>query len=94
MESQVEERTSPPVTPALLTAAKSRAPLAPLQEGRQLYTARCTECHDLELLDSRSPTGWEKAVASMAGRAHLSDAQQARIVEYLAVAWQSLDSAP
>ncbi len=86
MSSAFEERTAPPVTPAFLAAAKAKTATPILEEGHRLYTTRCTECHDLELLDSRSIGGWQKAVASMAGRAKLNDAQQARILDYLTAA--------
>jgi cytochrome c5 len=62
-----------------------------LEEARKLYTARCTECHDLELLDSRSMDGWSRAMASMGGRAHLSDGQRGKILEYLAAAQRTLN---
>lgn len=91
LQGAFEERTAPPVTPALLAATGTKTSLAPLEEGRKLYTTRCTECHDLELLDSRSPAGWERAVAGMAGRAKLSDPQKARIMEYITVAWNAMD---
>jgi hypothetical protein len=91
MSGEFEGRTAPPVTPALLTAAHSSGPLAALEEGRKLYTSRCTECHDLELMDSRSVSGWEKAVGGMAGRAKLTDPEKARILEYITVAWNSLE---
>jgi hypothetical protein len=91
MSGEFEQRTAPEVTPAMLTAAKSSGPLNTLQEGRKLYTTRCAECHDLELIDSRSVSSWEKAVGGMAGRAKLSDPEKARIMDYLTVAWNSLD---
>ena len=53
---------------------------------------RCTECHDLEMVDSRSISGWQKMVGSMSRRAHLNDDQQARILEYLAAAENTMDS--
>lgn len=86
MNSQFEERTSPPVTPAFLTAMKVAGTGESLIEGRKLYTTRCSECHDLEMLDSRSMDGWTKAVAGMAGRANLKGNEQARIMEYLGIA--------
>lgn len=92
MSGAVEARTAPPVSPALLTAARANSPLAVIEEGRTLYTTRCAECHDLELLDSRSVSSWEKAVAGMSGRAKLNDAQKSRIMEYITVAWNSLDA--
>lgn len=92
MNGEFEERTSPPVTPAFLAAAKVSTPRPALEEGHKLYTTRCTECHDLELLDSRGLSGWQKAVASMSRRAHLDDTEQARIIDYIAAAQNTVDS--
>ncbi|MEA3209863.1 MAG: hypothetical protein QOE70_2920 [Chthoniobacter sp.] len=92
MRAAVEERTAPPITPAFLAAARVQTSPQALEEGHNLYTTRCTECHELELLDSRSVSGWQKAVAGMARRANVNDSQQARIVEYLAAAQNGLDA--
>lgn len=86
-----EARTSPSITPALLAAAGSRASKEALEQGRNLYTKRCTECHELELLDSRSVSAWRDAVASMSRRANLDSAEQAKIVTYLSVAQSAMD---
>ena len=86
MNAQFEERTSPQITPAFLAAMKIQGTGDPLLEGRKLYTTRCAECHDLEMLDSRSMDGWSKAVAGMARRANLKDNEQALILEYLGIA--------
>lgn len=91
MQGALEGRTAPQLTAALLTLARATAPMAELEEGRKLYTTRCTECHDLEMVDSRSLGGWEKTVASMARRAHVDGAQQARILAYLAVASRAVN---
>ncbi len=90
MSTAFEERTSPPVTPAFLAAAKVSTSSSALTEGHKLYTTRCTECHDLELIDSRGMSGWQKTVAGMSRRANLTDAQQARILDYLAAAQNSV----
>jgi len=37
-------------------------------------------------------SGWQKMVGSMSGRAHLSQEQQARILEYLAAAENVVDA--
>lgn len=92
MQIAFEEHTAPPVTPAFLANAKTKTPAAVLDEGRKLYTARCTECHDLELISSRSIDGWQKMVASMGRRAHMDQTQQARILDYLAAAQNSLNA--
>jgi len=91
MQSAFEERTSPPVTAAFLALAGSGASKDVLTEGHKLYTTRCTECHDLELLDSRSVTAWRGVVSGMAGRAKIDAAQQQRIMDYITVAQRTLD---
>jgi len=93
LNASFEERTSPPVTPVFLAAAKVSTPREQLEEGRRLYTSRCTECHDLEMLDSRSLGAWEKMVAGMSRRANLKGAEQARIMDYLAAAQRTMESA-
>lgn len=92
MQGAFEERTSPPVTPAFLSLAGSGASKDALAEGHKLYTTRCTECHDLELLDSRSMTAWRSIVGGMSRRAKITDAQQERILDYIAVAQRTMDA--
>jgi hypothetical protein len=92
MSAQFEERTSPPVTPAFLSAAKVTTAREILDEGRTLYTNRCAECHDLEMLDSRSLGGWDKTVSGMARRANLTPAEKGRIMDYLAAALKVVES--
>jgi hypothetical protein len=91
MQGAFEERTSPPVTAAFLAMAGSGASKDALIEGHKIYTTRCTECHDLELLDSRSMTAWRSIVGGMSRRAKITDAQQERILDYIAVAQRSMD---
>jgi cytochrome c5 len=86
MSGALEERTAPPLTPAFLAAAKPAVPVERLEQGRQLYTTRCTQCHDLEMLDSRTVGNWKSEVAGMARRAKVDDAQQNVIMEYLTAA--------
>jgi hypothetical protein len=93
MLSLFEERTSPRLTPELLKAAGKDGVTAALEEGRNLYVNRCTECHELELLDSRTISAWREAVAGMSRRANLDGAQQARIIEYLTVAQRGMTAA-
>jgi hypothetical protein len=90
MQALFEERTAPPITPAFLAAAGAEASKTSLEEGRKLYTTRCTECHDLELLDSRSISGWRDMVGSMSRRAGIDGGQQSKIVEYLTAAQRGL----
>lgn len=92
MQRAFEERTSPPVTAAFLALAGGGASKDALTEGHKLYSTRCSECHDLELLDSRSLSAWRSVVGGMAGRAKITAAQQERILDYLAVAQRTLDA--
>ena len=92
MAAQFEERTSPQITPAFLAAVKAKGSADALAEGRKLYTTRCTECHDLEMLDTRNLGGWDKAVAGMARRANLQGGEQARIMEYLGAALTTVEA--
>jgi hypothetical protein len=94
LSGALEEKTAPPVTPAFLSIAKSGVPTATLEEGRKLYMTRCTQCHDLEMLDSRSATAWKSEVSSMARRAKIDEAQQGVIVQYLAAAQVVAAQAP
>ncbi len=93
MSAAFEEKTAPPVTAAFLTAAGGGDPKA-LAEGHSLYTNRCTECHDLELLDSRTVSSWQKAVAGMARRAGVNSDQQQRIIDYIAAAQKVVEKSP
>ncbi len=92
LASAFEERTSPQVTPAFVSLARVGTPTPNLAEGRKLYTSRCTECHDLEMLDARSLTAWERMVASMGRRANLSDAEKSRIMDYIAAAQKVVEA--
>lgn len=92
MQGAFEERTSPPVTAALMKMAGSGASQQALTEGHKIYTTRCTECHDLELLDSRSMQAWRDIVGGMSRRAKITPEQQAKIIDYIAVAQRTLDS--
>ena len=93
MASAFEEKTAPPVNASFLTAAGAGDEKI-LTEGHSLYTNRCTECHDLELLDSRTVSGWERTVAGMSRRAGLNATQQARIIEYITAAQKVVAKQP
>ena len=93
MAGAFEEKTAPPVTAAFLTAAGGGNPTT-LAEGHMLYTNRCTECHDLELLDSRTVASWQKAVSGMAKRAGVNADQQQRIIDYIAAAQKVVEKSP
>lgn len=92
MSQAVEAGASPPVNAEFLAAAKSSVAKEKLEEGRTLYMTRCAECHDLEMLDSRSVSGWKSMVSKMAGKAHLKGNQEQLIVEYLTAAKEAVVS--
>jgi hypothetical protein len=94
MSAQFEERTSPPVTSAFVMTSKVTTAREHLEEGRRLYTNRCAECHDLEMLDSRSIGGWERMVSGMARRANLTATEKERVMEYLTAALKVVEAAP
>jgi len=93
LASAFEERTSPPVTPAFLAAAGG-GDARILAEGHALYTNRCTECHDLELVDSRTVSSWQRTIASMSRRAGVNAEQQARMLEYITAAIKVVEKMP
>jgi len=93
MSSAFEEKTAPPVTAAFLTAAGGGDPKI-LADGHSLYTNRCTECHELELIDSRTVSGWQKTIAGMARRAGVNADQQARMLEYITAAQKVVQKQP
>ena len=92
LASAFEERTSPQVTAAFVSLAKVSTPTNVLADGRKLYTNRCTECHDLEMLDGRSLSAWERMVSSMGRRAGLSDAEKAHIMDYIPAAQKVVEA--
>lgn len=94
LSGALEEKTAPPVNPAFLSVAKTATPAAVLEQGRALYVSRCNQCHDLEMLDSRSPSAWKGEVSSMARRAKIDDAQQALIMQYITAAHVVAGEAP
>jgi hypothetical protein len=90
MSGVLEQKTAPRVTPEFLASAGTSVSPKVLEEGHQLYTGRCAQCHELEMLDSRSLSAWKSEVAGMAGRAKISAAQQSTILEYIAAAMNTL----
>ena len=94
LSGALEEKTAPPVTATFVSVSKTTTSTSILEEGRKLYMTRCTQCHDLEMLDSRTPSAWKSEVAGMARRAKIDDAQQNTIVQYLAAAHLVATQAP
>lgn len=57
--------------------------LAELTEGRRLFVARCSGCHNLPSPRSHRADEWAAEVAEMGKRAKLSEAQQGLVTRYL-----------
>lgn len=93
MSEAFEEKTSPPVTAEFMTAAGGGDSKV-LAEGHSLYTNRCTQCHDLEMITSRDAAGWQRIVGGMARRAGINGDQQQRILDYIAAAKKVVDKMP
>jgi cytochrome c5 len=76
----------PPVTPAQEEAARRRWPAVTardLNDGRRLYVARCSGCHNL-VVPSRHPRAeWLWDFERMAAKAKLNPAEREKIVRYL-----------
>jgi len=76
----------PHPTDALVTEARRSDPSATietLEEGRKLFIADCSGCHNLRRPTSRRPEEWPKIVERMARRAKIPTNDKERILEYL-----------
>ncbi len=58
----------------------------------RLYRSKCSACHRAYPPSSRDRDAWATALAKMAPRAKLSEAERARILEYLQA--NAKDAAP
>lgn len=56
---------------------------ARLQAGKQLFEAKCGQCHDLYSPQSRGRESWVTVMRSMSSKARLSDPEYAQICAYL-----------
>jgi mono/diheme cytochrome c family protein len=72
--------------PKATDALASHAPgsnVEKLAEGRRLYVARCSGCHNLPLPASQTAEEWASEMDDMGQRAKLGPEQQAAVVAYL-----------
>lgn len=79
----------PRPTDSHLARARTRWPdttRASLEEGRELYVARCSGCHPLHAPDTQPPERWAALVDEMAPRARLSPDERDLVLRYLTVA--------
>lgn len=85
--------TAPPLrlTPALVASGRSiHADAEELALGRALFVTRCTQCHVLPDVSTRSEAEWPKVLRKMAPRAHLSLAGEEAVLAYLLAARATL----
>lgn len=80
--------TPPPAAPVAADAvwAQQRWPgttLGDLTQGRAVFVARCSSCHNLPDPAQKTADEWPAAVNEMAARAKLTSDQAARVSRYL-----------
>ncbi len=73
---------------AAVTLASASCAGAPAAEAgpagaERLYRSKCSACHRAYPPSSRDRAAWAEVLPKMAPRAKLSDAERARILEYL-----------
>lgn len=79
----------PRPTEAHLARARARWPdttRASLEQGRQLYVARCSGCHPLHPPGTQPAARWAEVLDEMAPRARLSGAERELVLRYLTAA--------
>ena len=75
---------APPISASFLRAGiRQHADATTLTEGRRLFLNRCIQCHALPSAADYDPPRLRAIVASMSGRANLTDAQHEAVLKYL-----------
>jgi len=57
--------------------------LASMQQGRELYIARCASCHNLYKPQTYSPAVWSHQMEEMKLQAQITEEQASLILSYL-----------
>jgi cytochrome c1 len=68
---------------AYATRAGTPSTLTSLQEGRQLYVAKCDGCHSLPYVQDYSPAEWVDYMNEMSVEAKLSATEDALVRTYV-----------
>ncbi len=67
---------APDLTPALIERGSTRGfPEDSLRRGREVFVAKCAECHALPNPDGYTEREWERILPRMARRARLDDSE-------------------
>ncbi len=75
---------APPVTPAMTVA--SGTPAATLNAGREIFSTRCTTCHNADPVRAYDADDWRRIVGRMAARSKLQPAERAALLAYVTAA--------
>ncbi len=76
----------PPVLAADIAYAQQQWPESTaetLQQGRQRYVVRCSNCHALIVPSAHQPGRWRKEINEMSKRAHVLPLERDLILQYL-----------
>jgi len=72
-----------PVDAERISARFPKATLAELENGRSLYSKRCSSCHELFEPSRFSGERWKKELSHMRDRAGLRGSEEQLILQYL-----------
>lgn len=75
------ESTAPAVTPAIAAAARTSAEV--LNEGRVIYTTRCTDCHNAVAVAAHTRAEWPGIIRRMAPESDLTPQQEQAVRAYV-----------
>lgn len=85
-------KSAPPpatITEADVTAAKAKWPDATdaqLASGRDIFIAKCNQCHDYPAMDAMTEAQWPSTAHRMAGKAKLDGSQERDVTRFILTA--------
>jgi len=62
---------------------RQTASLAELQQGKEIFSAKCGRCHKLPKPEKHQPEEWTKILEKMAPKAKLTADQKALVFKYI-----------
>ncbi len=75
------ESTAPAVTSSIAAAARTSAEV--LNEGRVIYTTRCTDCHNAVAVSAHTRAEWPGIIRRMAPESDLTPRQEQAVRAYV-----------